>query len=90
MRSANLHSEIFLARNTNILDESTERLLKERQEILASILVVAKPINGKGFFNVDRPMMMSILSAATTYIIILVQFNITEKSIGSPPNATII
>lgn len=89
----NLQSEIILARSTKILDEMDERQLKERQEMLATMLVVAKPLNGKGFFNIDRPMIMSILSAAITYIIILVQFNMSEKapgcSISSQTNKTI-
>ena len=74
-------------------DERAEYVLKERQEMLESILAKAKPLNGKGFFNVDRPMMMSIVSAATTYIIILVQFNMSENSpscsCGSPSNKTL-
>jgi hypothetical protein len=81
----NLQSEIFLARSMDIYDDITERQLKERQEMLASMLVVAKPLNGKGFFNVDRPMMISIISAATTYIIILIQFNMSEKTTSCAP-----
>lgn len=69
-----------MARTTDILDEGTEHLLKKRQEMLVSVLAEAKPLNGKGFFNIDRPMIVSIFSAAITYIIILVQFNMAEKS----------
>ena len=82
----NLESELFLARSSDIFDEKAEHLLKERQEMLASILAVATPFNGKGCFNVDRPMVMSIFSAAITYIIILVQFNMSENTPSCPPS----
>lgn len=68
----------------DIFDEKAEDMLKERQEMLASILGEAQPLNGKGFFNVDRPTIMSIFSVAITYIIILVQFNMAEKPPACP------
>ena len=77
-----------MAKTSDIYDENAEHLLKERQDMLASILAMAKPLNGKGYFNVDRPMVMSIFSSAITYIIILVQFNMSENTPSgtSPPS----
>jgi hypothetical protein len=70
---------MFLKKVDGVVDGQLESLLKERQEILSSILSTAKPISGQGFFNVERPMVTSIIGAATTYIVILVQFNMSEK-----------
>ena len=64
-------------------NEAEESLLKERQEMLITILSTAKPLSGKGFFNLDRPLMTSMISAATTYIVVLVQFNMSEKTTGN-------
>ena len=84
-----LQSEILLSTTMNVYDDGAEHLLKERQEMLLQILAAAKPLNGNGFFNVDRPMIMSIISAAITYIIIMVQFNMSEKLPSCSPCLTL-
>ena len=89
-----LQSEILLTTTMDVCDDVAEHLLKERQEMLVQMLATAKPLNGNGLFNVDRPMIMSIISAAVTYIIILVQFNMSEKSptcpVSSPSNNSLL
>jgi hypothetical protein len=40
----------------------------------------ARPMTGRGFFNIDYPMVTSIMSAATTYIFVLIQFKMAEKN----------
>jgi 7tm Chemosensory receptor len=52
----------------------------------------AKPLSGLGFFFIDKPMIVSIIGAAITYIIVLLQFNMSEipnsKSIQPVTNAS--
>ena len=74
-------------------DEATDQLIHQRQYALVAILSRAKPLSGEGYFNVDRSMIMSVIGAAITYIIVLLQFNLTEKTniepkINSSCNAT--
>jgi 7tm Chemosensory receptor len=76
-----VQSDIFLYKTEETCDNRLESLLKERQEMLSSILSTAKPVTGQGFFSIDRPMITSIIGAATTYIVVLIQFNISEKPI---------
>ena len=75
-----MHAEIHLSKSNEEFKESDETLLKSRQEMLISILSTAKPLTGYGFFNVDRTLVTSMISAATTYIVVLLQFNISETS----------
>jgi hypothetical protein len=74
-----LKLEIFLDKADDGYDERSESLLKERQDMLFSILSSVKPMTGHGYFNIDKPMITSIIGAAITYIVILVQFNMSEK-----------
>ena len=60
-------------------DDVTENLVLLRQNALVSILSRAKPLTGRGYFIVDKSMIISIIGAATTYIIVLLQFNMSEK-----------
>ena len=55
----------------------------QRQQALVSILVRAKPLTGQGYVSVDKPMVISIIGAATTYIIVLLQFSLAEKPLAS-------
>ena len=75
-----MHAEIHLSKSNEEFKESDETLLKSRQEMLISILSTAKPLTGQGFFNVNRTLVTSMISAATTYIVVLLQFNISETS----------
>lgn len=59
-------------------DEPADQLIHQRQNTLVAILSRAKPLTGQGFFNVDSSMIMSIIGAAVTYIIVLLQFNMSE------------
>ena len=75
-----MHAEMLLSKSTEESKEADETLLKSRQEMLISILSTAKPLTGQGFFNVNRTLVTSMISAATTYIVVLLQFNISETS----------
>ena len=70
-------------------DEATEQLIQQKQNALMSILSRAKPLTGRGYFNVDRQMIISVIGAATTYIIVLLQFNLSEKADIEETNLTI-
>ena len=69
-------------------DKATDELIRQRKNELVSILSRAKPLTGGGYFNVDSPMIISVIGQATTYIIILVQFNTSEKP-ATCPNSVI-
>ena len=75
----NLRREILMGPLTDNEDLDDEDLVQRRQNVLLSCLALAKPVHGQGFFNVNRPMITSIIGAATTYIVVLVQFNMSEK-----------
>ena len=84
-----MHAEIHLSKSNEEFKESDETLLKSRQEMLISILSTAKPLTGYGFFNVDRTLVTSMISAATTYIVVLIQFNMSETpTVQSNSNST--
>ena len=52
-------------------------------------MATAKPINGLGFFVIDKPMVTSFVGVATTYIVVLVQFNLSENPVmTTPPNVS--
>jgi hypothetical protein len=61
------------------ISEDSENIIQRRREALVSILSTATPLHGRGFFNVNHSIVTSIVGAATTYIVVLVQFNISEK-----------
>ena len=75
-----MHAEMLLSKSTEESKEADETLLKSRQEMLISILSTAKPLTGQGFFNVNRTLVTSMISAATKYIVVLLQFNMSETS----------
>ena len=84
-----MHAEMLLSKSTEESKEADETLLKSRQEMLISILSTAKPLTGYGFFNVDRTLVTSMISAATTYIVVLIQFNMSESpTVQSNSNST--
>ena len=60
-----------------------ENLLKLRREVLTSILDSTVPLNGHGFFLVNNSILSSVVGAAITYIVVLLQFGMSEKSPGS-------
>ena len=76
---SHLKDEIQFVSTNERSDEVAENMLLLRQNALVSILSRAKPLTGRGYFNIDKPMTMSIIGAATTYIIVLLQFNMSEK-----------
>ena len=59
---------------------SEDQIVQQKKEILISILSSASPFNDKGYFQVGNSIITSVIGAATTYIVVLVQFNISEKS----------
>ena len=75
-----MHAEMLLSKSTEESKEADETLLKSRQEMLISILSTAKPLTGQGFFNVNRTLVTSMISEATKYIVVLLQFNMSETS----------
>jgi len=46
---------------------------------LVNLLSTAKPLNGNGYFKVLNTTQTSVAGALTTYLVVLIQFNITEK-----------
>ena len=74
-----LQDEILFMHSIDNCDEATEQLIQQRQNVLVSILYRAKPLTGRGFFNVDKSTIISIIGAAVTYIIVLLQFNLSEN-----------
>jgi hypothetical protein len=50
-----------------------------RRNELVAMLKTAEPMNGNGFFDVNNSVMTSIIGAATTYIVVLLQFDLSEQ-----------
>jgi hypothetical protein len=50
-----------------------------RRNDLVAILESAQPLTGRGFFEVNKSVMTSIVGAATTYIVVLIQFEQSEQ-----------
>ena len=50
-----------------------------RRNDLVAILESAQPLTGRGFFTVNNSVMTSIIGAATTYIVVLLQFDQSEQ-----------
>ena len=73
----NCQKEIVMLPNGVFGEEDT---IQKQKEILISILSSASPLNGKGYFQVNNSIITSVIAAATTYVVVLVQFNISEKS----------
>jgi len=46
---------------------------------LESILTTAKPLNGNGYFKVLNTTQTSVAGALATYLVVLIQFNFSEK-----------
>ena len=74
----NFKTEILLAPKDIVMSDELEDLVQRRRDTLVSILSTAKPLHGKGYFIVDNTIITAIVSAATTYIVVLVQFNMSE------------
>ena len=74
---------------TEDYDEAAEELIQLKQNALVALLSRAKPLTGRGYFNVDRPMIISIMGAAITYIIVLLQFTLSEKTTELKSNASL-
>ena len=75
----NLRTEVLMAHVDEDISDQSEDLIQRRRETLASILSTAKPLHGRGFFNINNSIVTTIVGAATTYIVVLVQFNMAEK-----------
>jgi len=61
------------------IPDYSESFIQRQLDTLVSILSTARPLHGRGFFHVNHSIITSIVGAATTYIVVLVQFNISEK-----------
>jgi hypothetical protein len=75
----NFKTEILMAHTDDDISDNSESLMERRHETLVSILNTASPLHGQGFFNVNHSIATSLVGAATTYIVALVQFNMSEK-----------
>ena len=73
-----LQDEIIMSANDGDYEDADGGGFHQRQQALISILARAKPLTGQGYFLVDKPMVMSIIGASTTYIIVLLQFSLAE------------
>ena len=56
--------------------------LQMRRNELVAILDTAQPLNGYGFFVVNYSVITSIIAAATTYVVVLLQFDLSEHRGG--------
>jgi 7tm Chemosensory receptor len=70
-------TEIILS---NSLKNENEELFKIRRETIFSILDESVPLNGKGFFEVNNSTVTGVIGAAITYIVVLLQFSISEQA----------
>ena len=57
-----------------------EIVAQMRRNELLLMLDSATPLSGAGYFSVKKSVVTSIIGAATTYIVVLVQFNLSEQS----------
>ncbi|KAE8573314.1 Gustatory receptor 147g, partial [Halyomorpha halys] len=57
-----------------IMNDVTNKLINNKR-IMQHFKVKFKDFSGMGFFNFDYPLLFSMVSSATTYIVILVQFS---------------
>jgi len=60
------------------LDHSNSEVL-QMAKTLKSLLGSAKPLNGNGYFKVLNTTQTSVAGALTTYLVVLIQFSITER-----------
>lgn len=72
----------------NTATGETEKLFKLRRDILVSILESSVPLNGRGFFQVNNSILTSVVGAATTYIVVLMQFGMSETANNGKPNTS--
>ena len=63
----------------SVMTDASEDLVQRRRDTLVSILSTAKPLHGQGFFNVDHSIITAIVGAAITYIVVLMQFGMSEN-----------
>jgi len=63
---------------TTQLDHSKPEIL-QMAKTLESLLGLAKPLNGNGYFKVLNTTQTSVAGALTTYLVVLIQFSITER-----------
>jgi hypothetical protein len=77
----NFKTELLMVQMDDDISDKSENLIQRRYETLVLILGTAKPLNGKGFFDVNHLIITSIVGAATTYIVVLLQFNMSESSV---------
>jgi len=63
---------------TTKLDHSNLEVL-QMAKTLKSLLGSAKPLNGNGYFKVLNTTQTSVAGALTTYLVVLIQFSITER-----------
>jgi hypothetical protein len=62
-------------------NEFEESVIQMRRNELVAILETARPLTGCGFFVVNNSVLTSIIGAATTYIVVLIQFSLTEQKV---------
>jgi hypothetical protein len=73
---------------TNSRENQTEGTFRFRRETLLSILNTSIPLNGSGYFQVNNSVVTSVIGAATTYIVVLLQFNISEQEPNKEQSVT--
>ncbi len=69
---------------TDIIMKSTEVdytnvEVMHKLKIILGLISSAKPLNGNGYFTVQNSTLTSVAGALTTYLVVLIQFNITER-----------
>ena len=57
-----------------------EIINEKRIQIIVERMKTIEPLSGNGFFEVKKPTVTTIIGAAVTYMIILVQFKLSEVS----------
>jgi len=72
------------------LDHSDFEVL-QKANTLVLLLGSAKPLNGNGYFKVLNTTQTSVAGALTTYLVVLLQFSITERGgLNASPSPKLI
>lgn len=63
-----------------LLDLETSALKEELSLLAESTKQLAPKISAAGFFTLNQALLVSMFSSATTYVIIIIQFNLSSDT----------
>jgi hypothetical protein len=69
--------EIILANSSKT---GNKEVFKIQRETIFSILDTSVQLNSEGFFQVNNSTVTAVIGAAITYIVVLLQFSISEQA----------